>query len=75
MKSNDASATEIQVFAFGAGEADWGISDPNAVAIKLDKKQYATGETATALIASPYARADIYLADRAQRRDLSHDDA
>ena len=59
---NDASATEIQVFAFGAGEADWGISDPNAVAIKLDKKQYATGETATALIASPYERADIYLA-------------
>jgi uncharacterized protein YfaS (alpha-2-macroglobulin family) len=59
---NDASATEIQVFAFGTGEADWGLSDPNAVAIKLDKKQYATGETATALIASPYDRADIYLA-------------
>ena len=59
---NDASATEIQVFAFGAGEADWGLSDPNAVAIKLDKKQYATGETATALIASPYDRADVYLA-------------
>jgi hypothetical protein len=61
-KANDASATEIQVFAFGAGEADWGLSDVNAVAIKLDKKQYATGETATALIASPYDRADIYLA-------------
>jgi hypothetical protein len=58
----NASATEIQVFAFGAGEADWGLSDPNAVAVKLDKKRYAIGDTASALIASPYQRADIYLA-------------
>jgi uncharacterized protein YfaS (alpha-2-macroglobulin family) len=58
----DASATEIQVFAFGAGEADWGLSDPNAVAVKLDKKRYAIGDSATTLIASPYANADIYLA-------------
>jgi uncharacterized protein YfaS (alpha-2-macroglobulin family) len=56
------SATEIAVFAFGSGEADWGLTDSNAVAIKLDKKQYAIGETANALIASPYDRADIYLA-------------
>jgi alpha-2-macroglobulin len=59
---NDAGATKIQVFAFGPGEADWGLTDSNAVAIKLDKKQYAVGETATALIASPYDRADVYLA-------------
>ncbi len=58
----DASATDIQVFAFGTGAADWGLSDPNAVAVKLDKKQYAIGDTASALIASPYARADLYLA-------------
>ncbi len=57
-----ASATSIQVFAFGPGEADWGLSDPNAVAVKLDKKQYAIGETATALVASPYAKADVYFA-------------
>jgi hypothetical protein len=55
-----SSATSIQVFAFGAGQADWGLSDPNAVAVKLDKKQYAPGDTATALVASPYAKADIY---------------
>ncbi len=58
----DASATEIQVFAFGAGEADWGLTDTNAVAVKLDKKQYAIGDTAAALVASPYAHADVYLA-------------
>ena len=34
----------------------------NAVAVKLDKKQYAIGDTATALVASPYAHADVYLA-------------
>ncbi len=67
---NAASATEIQVFAFGAGEADWGLTDPNAVAIKLDKKQYAIGETANALIASPYDRADIYIA--VVRNDTLH---
>ncbi len=50
------------MFAFGAGEADWGLSDPNAVAVKLDKKQYAIGDTAAALVASPYAHADVYLA-------------
>ncbi len=55
-----ASATSIQIFAFGTGEADWGLSDPNAVAVKLDKKQYRIGETATALVASPYAKADVY---------------
>ena len=59
---SDASATTIQVFAFGPGEADWGLSDTNAVAVKLDKKQYAIGQTASALVASPYARADVYFA-------------
>ncbi len=32
------------------------------MAVKLDKKQYAIGQTATALIASPYDDADVYLA-------------
>ncbi|HEX4013876.1 MAG TPA: Ig-like domain-containing protein [Candidatus Cybelea sp.] len=61
-KQRAASATQIQVFAFGAGEADWGLQDANAVAIKLDKNQYAVGDTASALIASPYDRADVYVA-------------
>ena len=56
----DASNSSIQVFVFGSGEADWGLSDPNAVAVQLDKKQYAAGDTASALVASPYAKADIY---------------
>lgn len=56
------SDTDLQVFAFGSGAADWGMTDPNSVAVKLDKKQYAIGSTASALVASPYRDADIYLA-------------
>jgi len=59
---SNATATDMQVFAFGAGEADWGLQDQNAVAIKLDKKKYAIGDTANAMVASPYDRADVYLA-------------
>jgi uncharacterized protein YfaS (alpha-2-macroglobulin family) len=59
---SDATNSSIEVFAFGPGEADWGLSDPNAVAVKLDKKDYAVGDTATALVASPYVDADVYFA-------------
>lgn len=59
---SDASATDVQVFAFGAGEADWGQSDPTVVAVQLDKKSYAIGDTATALVASPFAKSDVYVA-------------
>ena len=57
---SDASATDIQVFAFGPGEVDWGASDPTVVPVQLDKKTYAVGDTATALIASPFERSDVY---------------
>jgi hypothetical protein len=57
----DATSTDYQIFAFGPGEADWGLSDANAVAVKLDKKSYAVGDTATAMVASPYAKADVYV--------------
>ena len=61
-RKSDASATDIQVFAFGPGEVDWGASDPTVVPVQLDKKTYAIGDTATALIASPFERADVYFA-------------
>jgi alpha-2-macroglobulin len=60
--SNDAGATDLQLFAFGPGQADWGLSDPNAVPVKLDKKSYAVGETATALVDVPFEKADLYVA-------------
>ncbi|MBV9720005.1 MAG: Ig-like domain-containing protein [Candidatus Eremiobacteraeota bacterium] len=59
---NAASNSSVQIFAFGGGEADWGSSDPNSVAVKLDKKEYAIGDFAGAMIASPYEHADVYFA-------------
>lgn len=57
----EATSTDYQVFAFGPGEVDWGLSDPNSVAVKLDKKSYAVGDTVSAMVASPYANSDVYV--------------
>jgi len=59
---SDASATDLQAFVIGAGEVDWGAQDTSVVAVKLDKKTYKVGDTATALVATPYAQSDVYFA-------------
>lgn len=56
----DASATDMQVFAYGDNLADFGESTPSSVKITLDKKKYTTGQRATALIGSPFDHADVY---------------
>lgn len=58
----NGSETDLQAFVVGAGEVDWGSADPTTVAVKLDKKSYKVGERATALVASPFARSDVYFA-------------
>ncbi|MBC5811306.1 MAG: Ig-like domain-containing protein [Candidatus Eremiobacteraeota bacterium] len=60
--SNDATATDHDVWITGEGAADWGSDEENKLVIKLDKKKYAPGETATALLQSPYDEADLYFA-------------
>lgn len=60
--SGDASATDIQVFAFGSEAADFGARDTSSVTVTLDKKNYRVGDTATAAIGSPFGRADVYIA-------------
>jgi uncharacterized protein YfaS (alpha-2-macroglobulin family) len=57
----DASATDSLVFAFGANAADFGAHDTNSVTVTLDKKKYHIGDTATAVVGSPYDHADVYL--------------
>ncbi|HEY9086204.1 MAG TPA: Ig-like domain-containing protein [Candidatus Tyrphobacter sp.] len=59
---NDGSESDLQAFVVGAGEVDWGGQDNTIVNVKLDKKHYKVGETATALVASPFAQSDIYFA-------------
>jgi uncharacterized protein YfaS (alpha-2-macroglobulin family) len=60
--TNGASETDLQVFVAGAGHADWGGQDNTVAQVVLDKKTYRVGDTATALVASPYARSDVYFA-------------
>lgn len=56
----DASETDLLAFVIGSGEADWGDQNPSAVSVTLDKKSYKVGDTATALVASPFERSDVY---------------
>jgi uncharacterized protein YfaS (alpha-2-macroglobulin family) len=58
---SDATATDHDIWISGPGAIDWG-NDPNAVTVKLNKATYRLGETATALVQSPYADADLFFA-------------
>lgn len=57
---SDASETDLQAFVVGSGVANWGNQNSSTVPVTLDKKSYAIGDTATALVASPYAKSDVY---------------
>jgi hypothetical protein len=59
---SDATATDLDIWISGAGQTDWGGEDPNRLTVKLDKTSYRPGETASALIQSPYADADLFFA-------------
>ncbi len=59
---DEAAATDSAVWVTGPGEVDWGAFDRNVLQLKLDKATYRIGDTATALIQSPYPRAELYVA-------------
>jgi uncharacterized protein YfaS (alpha-2-macroglobulin family) len=59
---DDSTATDRALWVSGAGEAAWGPQDAMALPIKLDKSAYRPGEVATALVESPFADADLYVA-------------
>jgi len=58
---SDATATDHDIWVSGAGQADWG-GDDSKLTVKLDKATYRPGDTATALVQSPYADADLFFA-------------
>jgi hypothetical protein len=61
--SPDATtATDIQIWVTGNDAVIWGNQDENRLEVKLDKKKYQPGETATALIQSPFAAGELYFA-------------
>ncbi|MEO1401329.1 MAG: alpha-2-macroglobulin [Cyanobacteria bacterium J06635_1] len=59
----DQTATDTRLWATGASRVYWGGRyTNNRLDIQLDKDRYAPGETATALIQSPYPDAELYFA-------------
>jgi uncharacterized protein YfaS (alpha-2-macroglobulin family) len=58
--TDDTTATDTQLWVAGAGEAAWFSTFDRGLTIKLDKATYRPGDTATALIESPYADADLF---------------
>ncbi|MBM0742738.1 alpha-2-macroglobulin family protein [Phormidium sp. CLA17] len=61
--SNEAAATEVQLWATGNEPTFWGDRyNNNRLEVKLDKKSYRAGDMATAIIQSPYPDAELYFA-------------
>jgi alpha-2-macroglobulin len=59
---DDKTATDRQIWATGAETASWGDRyRNNRLELKLEREQYAPGDTATVLVQSPYPEADLYL--------------
>jgi uncharacterized protein YfaS (alpha-2-macroglobulin family) len=58
-----AAATDTRLWVTGATPVYWGSRYTNhRLAVQLDKDRYTPGETATALIQSPYDEGDLYFA-------------
>lgn len=59
---SELSATDLQIWATGGNSVFWGSGEKDVLEVKLDKKEFKAGETATALIQSPYPDAELYFA-------------
>ncbi|NES07307.1 MAG: alpha-2-macroglobulin family protein, partial [Okeania sp. SIO2F4] len=59
---DNITATDIQIWATGTERVYWGGRNEKRLEIKLDKDTYQVGETATALIQSPYPEGELYFA-------------
>jgi len=60
--SDAASETDVELFVGGSGDTAWYARDPNLLTVKLDKTSYKPGDTATALVQSPFAHAELHVA-------------
>lgn len=58
----ELSATDLQIWATGGNSVFWGSGEKDVLEVKLDKKEFKPGETATILIKSPYPDAELYFA-------------
>ncbi len=61
---DDLTVTDLQIWVSGDNQVRWEHknSRENYLEVKLDQDSYKVGETATALIQSPYPEAELYFA-------------
>lgn len=57
-----AAESDVELYVGGSGETLWYGQDANALTVKLDKKSYKPGDTATALVQSPFPNAELHVA-------------
>jgi uncharacterized protein YfaS (alpha-2-macroglobulin family) len=63
LDNNESTATEMQIWIAGTEPTFWGDRyRNNRLEVKLDQKTYRPGDTATAIVQSPYPEAELYFA-------------
>ncbi|MGC9526170.1 MAG: alpha-2-macroglobulin family protein [Limnospira sp.] len=61
-KNDSPNATDIQIWVTGDEAVRWGNRYDNRLEIQLDRDTYQPGDTATALIQSPYEEGELFFA-------------
>ncbi|KOP27168.1 hypothetical protein AMR41_07440 [Hapalosiphon sp. MRB220] len=59
---DESTATDLQIWVTGENPVYWGSQERDHIEVKLDKQEFKLGETATALIQSPYPEGELYFA-------------
>lgn len=59
---DEITATDLQMWVTGENQVFWGGEEKDKLEVKLNKKEFKLGETATALIQSPYPEGELYFA-------------
>ena len=59
---DEITATDLQMWVTGENQVFWGGEEKDKLEVKLNKKEFKPGETATALIQSPYPEGELYFA-------------
>jgi uncharacterized protein YfaS (alpha-2-macroglobulin family) len=57
-----STATDLQIWVTGEDSVSWSSREQDRLEVKLDKTKFQPGETATALIQSPYPEGELYFA-------------
>ncbi|WP_096669863.1 alpha-2-macroglobulin family protein [Dolichospermum compactum] len=59
---DEITATDLQIWVTGENQVFWGEEEKDKLEVKLNKKEFKPGDTATALIQSPYPEGELYFA-------------